>query len=138
MHYYCVSWKIFMIEFKFSKISSMRSKTDICVSENRQHGWAIRPHHTFCVTDKWTDECRLKGNGKNICVKKYVKSLKSTNELFIVNQWILFESCVLYIIARYKVSNFIKIRQDLANLFFFNVSLWNQYNFRSSCFLYYV
>ena len=29
-----------------------------------------------------------------------------------------FESCQLYIIARYKANNFSKIRQDLSNLFF--------------------
>ena len=40
--------------------------------------------------------------------------------------------------ARYKASNFSKIRQDLPNLFFFPASLWNQKNFSSSCFLIYL
>ena len=48
----------------------------------------------------------------------------------LMNTW----KCQLYIIARYKASNFSKIRQDLTNLFFFSVSLWNQKHFRSGCF----
>ena len=114
----------------------MRSKADTYVSPNQQHGWPIRPHHTFCVTDKWIDKCRLEGNRKKHLCKKICKIPEIYQWIFIVNQWILFESCELYIIARYKVSNFIKIRQDLTNLFFFPVSLWNQYNFRSSCFFF--
>ena len=39
------------------------------------------------------------------------------------------------IYRKYKTNNFSKIRQDLPELFFFHVRLWNQKNFRSSCWL---
>ena len=39
-------WKIFGMELKFSKVSSMRSKA-LCVyvSPNQQYGWPLRPDH---------------------------------------------------------------------------------------------
>ena len=45
-------WKIFDMELKISKVSSMRSKA-LCVyvSPNQQYGWPLRPHHTLCATD---------------------------------------------------------------------------------------
>ena len=46
------SWKILETEFKFSKISLVRSNAlYVYVSPNQQHGWPLRPHHTLCVTN---------------------------------------------------------------------------------------
>ena len=43
---------MFRMEFKFAKISSMRSKAlYVYVSPNKQYDWPLRPHHTLCVTD---------------------------------------------------------------------------------------
>ena len=46
------SWKMFEMEFKFWKVSSMRSKAlYVYVYPNQQRGWPLRPHHTLCIID---------------------------------------------------------------------------------------
>ena len=62
-----LSWKMFDLEFKFSKFLSIRSKEFyLGVSEQTKQLTANIVQHTFCVTDRlnWHLSKKMK---KNIC-----------------------------------------------------------------------
>ena len=45
-----ISWKMFEMEFKFSKFSSIRSKRCVEISPSQQNDWVLRVQHTLCIT----------------------------------------------------------------------------------------
>ena len=74
---------MFEMEFKFSKISSMRSKAlYVYVPPNQQHGWPLRPHHTLCMTEL-ADRHLSKEMEKASVQKKSLKSLRHTDEFLL-------------------------------------------------------
>ena len=62
----CVSWKMFEIEFKYSKLGP---KHCVYVSLSQQNGWLLRVQVTIFVTGKLNTHLSKKMR-TSICVKK--------------------------------------------------------------------
>ena len=106
----CVSYKMFEVEFKFSKIAQKRC---VQVSLGQQNGWLLLVQHTLCVTDKVNKFLleKRKKNEKNEKKKsKSVKSLRYCGLIFFpTNDFLPLECCHLYMNAKYKASSCCKI-----------------------------
>ena len=88
----------------------------VYVCPNQQHVWPLGPQYTLASSTR--KQAFVQRNGQISELKKSAKPLKYTDE-FLLSTNELFERCHLYIIARYKASNFSKIRQVVPNLFLF-------------------
>ena len=111
----CVFWKMFEMEFKFSNISWIRSKTlfwgvsqPTKRSATQSTAYILRnlesKHAFFRENEKKQERQNVKKKSKS------VKSLRHTDEFFFpTNDFSLLESCQLYLIAKYKASNCCKI-----------------------------
>ena len=102
-----VSWKMFQMEFKFSKLSLIRSKA-LCLEISELTKRQLRVQRRLCVTDN-VNRHRSKKIKKTICVKQICKILEICGLTFLpTNDFSLLESCQLKIIANYKASNCFK------------------------------
>ena len=88
------SWKMFQVVFKFSKISSMISKT-----------------LSWYLSKPTVNRHLSKKMGKKPAQKKSVKYLEIYQRIFIVDYWLIFETCQLYIKAR-RINPVILVKLD--------------------------
>ena len=104
---------MFEMEFKFSKISSMRSKAFMYVYVSlNEIAWLAAQTTPYTLCHRLSKQAFVEGNGKTSVQKKSVKSLRYTDE-FLLSTSDQYLKVVSYIIARYKASNFSQIRLDL-------------------------
>ena len=110
----CVFWKMFEMEFKFSKFSPIRSNT-LFLGVSQPTKRSATQSTAYILRNLQDKQSFFKENEKkerkNVKKKsKSVKSLRHMDEFFFpTNDFSLLESCQLYLIAKYKASNCCKI-----------------------------
>ena len=95
-----VSWKMFEMEFKVSKFSSMKSKA-LCLEISETTKRLAVQSTAYTLLNLQCKQAFVKENEKNIFVKEICKFLEIYGWR---NDFLLLQSCQLYLIANYKAS----------------------------------
>ena len=99
----CVSWKMIAMEFEFCKFSAIRSK-ELCLCVFEPTIWLVAQGTAHALRHRLGKQVFVKENEKkNIAMKETCQMLEIVN-FFLTKDYLLLESCRLYVIVKYKAS----------------------------------
>ena len=105
------------MEFEFSKFLATRSKS-LCLGVFEPTKWLAAQGTVRVLRHRLCKQVFVKENEKNISIKEACKILETVN-FFPANDYLLLESCQLYVIAMYKASD-CRLDQICQTCFFYS------------------